>query len=95
MLELSCFIEKELVWHLTLKNWEKPLMSNGKLFGPVSPAPQGPGKEHFDPLSLIGLRTVILEKFGQWKDRAGYVDGPGRTFWELVQETGRDPSPIK
>jgi len=31
---------------------------------------------HFDPLSLLQLRSLILKKFGQWKDRVGYVDGP-------------------
>jgi hypothetical protein len=33
-------------------------------------------KEVFDSLSLLQLRCLILEKFGQWKDRVGYVDGP-------------------
>ncbi len=32
--------------------------------------------EFFDILSLVQLRKCILEKFGQWKDRVGYVDGP-------------------
>ena len=32
--------------------------------------------EYFDTITLLGLRKSILEKFGQWKDRVGYIDGP-------------------
>lgn len=48
----------------------------GKAIDPVRRVVWKANNESFDPLSLLQLRSLILKKFSQWKDRTGHPDGP-------------------